>query len=190
LLLPKVESADELRLLSELLSAGPQADIRLHVIIETNAGLEAAHEVAQASPRLDLMAFGGVDMAAELRSSPTWEAFLYTRSRLVNAAAGAGIDLLDVPHLDLSDRDGMVADAERARDLGFTGKAAIHPSQVAAINAVFSPTPEEVARARQIIAAFEASPNGVVVIDGKLIEAPVLRSMRRLVAVAERIAAS
>jgi citrate lyase beta subunit len=187
LLLPKVESADELRL---LLSAGPQADIRLHVIIETNAGLEAAHEVAQASPRLDLMAFGGVDMAAELRSSPTWEAFLYTRSRLVNAAAGAGIDLLDVPHLDLSDRDGMVADAERARDLGFTGKAAIHPSQVAAINAVFSPTPEEVARARQIIAAFEASPNGVVVIDGKLIEAPVLRSMRRLVAVAERIAAS
>ncbi len=190
LLLPKVESADELRLLDELLSAGPQADIRLHVIIETNAGLEAVHEIAQASPRLDLIAFGGVDMAAELRSRPTWEAFLYTRSRLVTAAAGAGVDLLDVPHLDLSDRDGMVADAEQARNLGFTGKAAIHPSQVAAINAVFSPTPKEVARARQIIAAFDASPNGVVVIHGKLIEAPVLRSMRRLVAVAECIAAS
>ena len=84
----------------------------------------------------------------------------------------------------------MVADAEQARNLGFTGKAAIHPSQVAAINAVFSPLPKEVSRARQIIAAFEASPNGVVVIDGKLIEAPVLRSMRRLIAVAERIAAS
>lgn len=189
LLLPKVVSADEIRLLGDLLSAGPQADIRFHVIIETNAGLEAAHEIAHASPRLDLMAFGGVDMAAELRARPTWEAFFYTRARLVNAAAGAGIDLLDVPHLDLSDMDGMVADAERALALGYTGKAAIHPSQVAAINAVFSPPAEEVARAREIIAAFEESPNGVVVIDGKLIEVPVLRSMRRLVAVAERIAA-
>jgi citrate lyase beta subunit len=189
LLLPKVETPDEVRLLGELLGQGPQADIRFHVIIETNAGLEAAHEIARASPRLDLMAFGGVDMAAELRARPTWEAFFYTRTRLVNAAAGAGIDLLDVPHLDLSDHDGMVADAERSLALGYTGKAAIHPSQVAAINAVFSPPANEVARAREIIAAFEASADGVVVIDGKLIEVPVLRSMRRLVAVAERIAA-
>ena len=188
LLVPKVESADELRLLADLLSSGPHAAIRFQVIIETNAGLEAAPLIARASPRIDLLAFGGVDMAAELRAEPSWEALLYARSRLVTAAAGAGIDALDVPHLDLDDAGGLEADAVRAAALGFTGKAAIHPRQIAAINRVFSPSADQLVQARKIIAAWEASDRGVVVVDGKLIERPVLRSMHRLIAVAERLA--
>lgn len=186
LMVPKVESPDEVRLLDDLLGDGPHAAIRFHVVIETAAALEAAHEIARASPRVDSLAFGAVDMAAELRTSTDWEPMLYARQRLVAAAAGAGIDLLDAPMLDLADADGLAGEARRARDIGFTGKAAIHPRQVPAINAVFSPDEAEVARARAAIAASEAAGGGLVVLDGKLIEPPVLRAMRRIVAVAER----
>jgi citrate lyase beta subunit len=188
LMMTKVKTADEVRLLDELLSEGPHAAIRLHVIVETNDGLDAAFDIAGASPRTDSLLFGAVDMAAELRAEASWETLLYARSRLVHAAAGAGIDLIDVPFLDLDDERGLEAEAARAAALGFTGKGAIHPRQVPVINRRFSPTPEAVERARRIVAAFEESATGLVVVDGKLIERPVLRSMARLVAIAERIA--
>ena len=116
----------------------------------------------------------------------TWETLIYARSRLVNAAAGAGLDLIDVPHLDLKDPDGLAKDAARAATLGFTGKAAIHPTQVDAINRAFRPDQASVDYARRVIDAFAAA-GKLVVIDGKLIEPPVLRSMYRTLPIAERI---
>ena len=190
LMVPKVKCADEVRLLADLLAGAACADIRLHVIIETNDGLDAAFDIARASARMDSLLFGAVDMAAELRTTLAWESLLYARSRLVHAAAGAGLDLIDVPFLDLEDPEGLAEEARRAAALGFTGKAAIHPRQIAPINRAFSPRAEEVERARRIIAAFEQSRTGLVVVDGKLIERPVLRSMHRTVAIAERIGAS
>jgi citrate lyase beta subunit len=127
-------------------------------------------------------------MAAELRTEVNWETLLYTRSRLVHAAAGADVDLIDVPFLDLEDQAGLEAEAKACAALGFTGKAAIHPKQIPVVNAVFSPSAEDLDRARRIIDAFETGNSGLVVIDGKLIEKPVLRSMHRMVAIAERIA--
>lgn len=188
LMLTKVRSADEVKLLDDALTEAGHPT-RLHVIIETNDGLHNAYEIAQASGRVDSLLFGGVDISAELRAEQTWENLLYARSRVVNAAAGAGLDLIDVPHLDLDDPDGMREEATRSRSLGFTGKAAIHPKQIAALNEMFSPRPEEVARAKEIIQAFEESDTGLVVIDGKLIERPVVRSMYRLIAIADSIAA-
>jgi citrate lyase beta subunit len=187
LMMTKVKTADEVRLLDELLAEG-KAAIRLHVIVETNDGLDAAFAIARASPRIDSLLFGAVDMAAELRTEMSWETLLYARSRLVHAAAGAGIDLIDVPFLDLGDEAGLEAEAARAAALGFTGKGAIHPRQVPVINRRFSPAPEAVEHARRIVAAFEESASGLVVVDGKLIERPVLRSMARLVAIADQIA--
>ena len=87
LMLPKVKSPDEIVWLDDLLSERGH-DCRLHVIIETNAGLEAVHDIARASPRIDALFFGGVDMAAELRCRNAYEPLLYARSRLVHAAAG------------------------------------------------------------------------------------------------------
>ena len=188
LMLPKVRTPDEIRWLDTLLTERGH-DTRLHVIIETNAGLEAAHDIARASPRIDALFFGGVDMAAELRCRNAWEPLLYARSRVAHAAASAGLDVIDVPFLDLDDPEGMVREAELVRDLGFSGKGSIHPKQIAALNAVFTPSEEEIARARRIIAEFEAADTGLVVIDGKLIEKPVLRDMHRILAIAERIAA-
>ena len=188
LMLPKVRTPDEVALLDDLLSERGH-DTRLHVIIETNAGLEAAYDIAHCSPRIDALFFGGVDMAAELRCENAWEPLLYARSRVVHAAAGAGLDAIDVPWLDLEDPEGMERAAIQARELGFSGKGAVHPRQIAALNAVFTPSAERIARARHIIAEFEAADTGLVVIDGKLVEKPVLREMHRIVAIADRTGA-
>ena len=189
LMMPKVRTPDEVVLLDDLLTERCH-DTRLHVIIETNAGLEAAHDIARCSPRIDAMFFGGVDMAAELRCQNAWEPLLYARSRVVHAAASAGLDVIDVPYLDLQDPEGMTRAAIQARDLGFCGKGAVHPKQIPALNEAFTPSPERIAQARRIIAEFEAADTGLVVIDGKLIEKPVLREMHRIVAIADRIGAA
>ena len=188
LMMPKVRTPDEVVLLDNLLTERGH-DTRLHVIIETNAGLEAAYDIAHCSPRIDALFFGGVDMAAELRCENAWEPLLYARSRVVHAAASAGLDAIDVPYLDLEDPDGMERAAIQARELGFSGKGAVHPRQIATLNSVFTPSAARIARARHIIAEFEAADTGLVVIDGKLIEKPILREMHRIVAIADRTGA-
>ncbi len=186
LMMPKVRTPDEVIWLDNLLSERGHKT-RLHIIIETNAGLEACYDIAHCSNRIDAMFFGGVDMAAELRCVNAWEPLLYARSKVVHAAASAGLDVIDVPYLDLEDHDGMVIAAKQAKDLGFSGKGAIHPKQIAALNEVFTPSDAEIARARRVIQTFEQADTGLVVIDGKLIEKPVLRDMYRIVSIADRI---
>lgn len=186
LMMPKVRTPDEVVMLDQLLTEAGHAT-RLHVIIETNEGLEAAFEIARCSDRIDALFFGGVDMAAELRCRNTFGSLIYARSRVVHAAAAAGLDVIDVPYLDLDDPEGMRAEAEQVRDLGFSGKGSIHPKQIAALNAVFTPSAAEISRARRVIAAFEEADTGLVVVDGKLIEKPVLRDMHRIVAIADRM---
>ena len=187
IMMPKVRTADEVVLVDQLLGEA-QHLTRIHVIIETNEGLEAAHEIARASTRIDALFFGAIDMAPELRCDLSWENLLYARSRVVHAAASAGLDVIDVPHLDLDDMEGMRIAAEQARALGFAGKGSIHPKQIPILNEVFTPSPEKIARARRVIAEFEAADTGLVVIDGKLIEKPALREMYRIVAIADRMA--
>ena len=186
LMMPKVRTPDEVVMLDQLLTEASHAT-RLHVIIETNEGLEAAFEIAKCSSRIDAMFFGGVDMAAELRCKNTFESMIYARSRVVHASAAAGLDVIDVPFLDLDDPEGMRVEAEKVRDLGFSGKGSVHPKQIAALNEVFTPTQAQIARARRITTEFEAADTGLVVIDGKLIEKPVLRDMYRIVAIADRM---
>ena len=186
LMMPKVRTPDEVVMLDQLLTEAGHAT-RLHVIIETNEGLEAAFDIARCSARIDALFFGGVDMAAELRCQNSYDGLYYARSRVVHAAASAGLDVIDVPFLDLDDPEGMRVEAEKVRDMGFAGKGAIHPKQIAALNAVFTPSEAQITRARRIITEFEAADTGLVVIDGKLIEKPVLRDMYRIVAIADRM---
>lgn len=190
IMVPKVKSAEEIELLDALLSTSLTKHIRFCVIIETNRGLERAHEIARACDRIDSLILGAVDMSAELRCQRAWEPLLYTRSRLVHAAASAGIDLLDVPYLNLDDLQGLREEAMGSARLGFTGKASIHPSQIPVIHEAFTPTPEQIDKARRVVAAFEQDKSGLVVLDGELIELPVVRSMYRMLAIAERIGAN
>ena len=182
-MLAKVKSLGEVAMLDDVLSETGAASA-LHVMIETNEALDQAFEIARSSQRVRSLIFGAIDMAADLRTTIDWENLLFARSRVVHAAAGAGVDLIDVPWLDLEDMDGLREEARRCSSLGFTGKAAIHPKQIPVLNETFSPAEDEVARAREIIAAFEAGDGGLVVHEGKLIEKPVLRSMQRIVAIA------
>lgn len=189
IMLPKVNAPEDVRALAETFDQNG-LETRFQAIIETNKGLQAAYEIAHATPRLDALLFGAVDLAAELRCHNSWEAMLYARSRTVHAAAAADIDVIDVPWLDLEDMDGMRREAEASAGLGFTGKGAIHPKQIAILNQVFSPDPDEVAYARKVIDAFEQANTGIVVVDGKLIERPVLRTLHRILARADRVSAA
>jgi citrate lyase beta subunit len=184
-LLPKVESAFEVRLYARHLEGG-QAGIAFGCLIESARGLEAAMEIAQADPRVRILAFGGVDLAADLRAELAWEPLLYGRSRLVQAAASAGLGLLDVPHLALDDAVALAAECARVKALGFTSKLAIHPKQVAPILAAFTPTAAEIDRAARMVAALEQAGGNAVEFEGKMLEGPVVKAAQRVLALARR----
>ena len=186
LMLPKVKTPDEITFIDDLLT-DCNMDTDLHVIMETNEALENIYDIAHASKRIVALYFGGVDMAAELRVPNSYENLIYARSKLVHAGASVGIDVIDVPYLDLEDMGGMKKEAELVRNLGFTGKGSIHPKQINILNEVFTPSKEEIIKAKRIIDQFNASDTGLVVIDGKLIEKPVLREMKRRILVADKI---
>ncbi len=128
------------------------------------------------------LGFGGADLAADLRSAFTWEALLWGRSRLVQAAAGRGIGLLDVPYMDIKDTEGLSAECARIKALGYTGKLAIHPGQVEAIAMAFTPTAEEIEHAQGTLDAYNAAAGGVCTYRGKMIDEPVVATARQVLA--------
>jgi len=186
IMLPKVKTPDEIKFIDDLLT-DCNLDTDLHVIMETNEALENIYDIAHASKRTVALYFGGVDMAAELRVDNKWENLLYARSKLVHAGASAGLDVIDVPYLDLENMDGMKKEAELVKNLGFTGKGSIHPKQIKILNEVFTPPQDEIVKAKKILEQFNNSNTGLVVIDGKLIEKPVLREMQRKILIADKI---
>jgi (S)-citramalyl-CoA lyase len=106
---------------------------------------------------------------------------------VVHAAASCGLDAIDVPYLDLEDEAGLLEECRRVQALGFTGKATIHPKQLAVVSGVFTPDADGIAWARRVIEAFERSDGGLVVLDGRLVEIPVARIASRTLAIARAI---
>lgn len=189
LLLPKVDSAQDVLILEELLRERLPATLFL-VVIETAAGLAAVEEIAAATPRVRALVFGGADFSAELGTTMEWEDLLYARSRILVAAARAGIPAMDSPTFDIEDQNALHSDVHKSRKLGFAGKAAVHPRQVPVINQGYTPEPEAVARARRIVALLEGRESQIAVLDGEMIGPPMLLAARRLLALAERIEAA
>ena len=181
LMLPKIQSVEEIINLERQIKLANKS-LNLHIIIETNMGLQNAWNIAQSSSIIKSLLFGGVDMSADLGCNGDWLSLLYARSRVVHAAAGAGIDSIDVPFLDLEDMDGMRNEAQKSKNLGFSGKGSIHPKQIESLNKVFTPSSEEIAYANKVIKAFNEASDGLVVVDGKLIEKPVLRTALKTIA--------
>ncbi|HSO48502.1 MAG TPA: aldolase/citrate lyase family protein, partial [Rhizobiaceae bacterium] len=183
--LPKVMDAGEVRLAGDLIAQSAPG-LMLAVLIETAEGLENAAAIMAASDCIAFAMFGGIDLAADLGAAMAHEPLLYARSRVVHAAARAGIDVLDVPSLSFRDEAAIGAEARMARSLGFAGKGAIHPAGIAAINTAFTPSPQEINHAERIVDAWRASPNGLAIVDGKLVEKPVVRAMERILALRDR----
>lgn len=175
-MLPKVESPGEVDVVDGVLATSDGAPAFV-ALVETARGLSAAEAIA-AHPCVTALALGGADLAADLGAELSWEPMLWARSRLVAAAATARVAAIDVPFLDIEDHQGLPRELEAVRRLGFTGKLAIHPKQVAAINAGFAPTADEVARARRIVDAAAAARGGACLLDGRMIDAPVVAAAR------------
>ena len=183
ILLPKVSEAAELHLVDTVLSE-VGSFLELGALIETLDGLANVAAIATATPRLKLMVFGAVDFSAELGTDNADAPLAYARGKVIHAAKRASIDVMDVPSLNFRDLDGIGQAARHAQHLGFTGKAAVHPAGVMQINTAFTPSAEEITHAKRVIAAYETSPNGLAVLDGRLVEAPVVKAMQRRLAIA------
>lgn len=194
-LLPKVESAGAVHdALGVLEAAGAPAGLALWCMLETARGVLRAEAIAAASPRVAALVMGTSDLTKELRACHTPDRLpLVTSLGLCLLAARAhGLTALDGVHLDLDDEAGFLAVCRQAAAMGFDGKTLIHPKTIAAANAAFSPSPEEVARARRIVAAHAdavAQGRGVVVVDGRLVEHLHVEEAHRVMAMAAAIAA-
>jgi len=179
LVLPKVSEPDEVRAIELILRSLTQDHFPLIIQIETARGVDAAMEIGAASENVSALLFGAIDLAAEIGCAVEWDALLYSRSKVVLAAAAAGISAIDAPYMDVAALEALGDESRRSRRLGFVGKVAIHPRQVPVIQDSFSPTDEEVAWARKVVAAYESQKGGVFLLDGKLIERPVFLAAQR-----------
>lgn len=164
--------------------------IRLMPLIETALGIENAFAIASATPRVGAILLGGEDLTADLRCKRTkkGDEIFYSRSRIVCACRAAGIDCYDTPFTDVNDDEGLVADAEFAKSLGFTGKSAISPRHVTHINTVFSPTMAEIEYAVEvmnIIKEAKEQGKGVVALRGKMIDAPIVSRAKQVLEAAQ-----
>jgi malyl-CoA/(S)-citramalyl-CoA lyase len=222
LILPKAESAFDVRFAAELLDTiereTPRAKpIGLTVLLESARGIMCANEIAGSSPRLEAMVFGIGDYSADLRTpdsvfgrpspdyavltdpDPTGHRHLhwndqwhYALARIVNACRAHGLRPIDGPYTDYRDAEGLAASAARARSLGFEGKWAIHPTQLATINAAFSPPPAQIAWAEGVMSALqkaESQGQGAIGVSGVLVDLAHVRRATEVLARASLIAA-
>lgn len=186
ILLPKVESAAEVRLYDELLR-NMNVPSRLLILIESSRGILAAPQIAAASSRVAGLTFGIVDLAAELGCGLSWEVMADRRSAMIAAGGFAGVPVFDAPNIDIKDVEGLKEECVRARAFGFSGKLCIHPSQLESVNSAFSPTEEEIARAVKIVAAAESEGSGAIVVDGRMVDPPVAKLARQTVSMARQL---
>ncbi len=195
IIVPKVESAADLAFVERLLdgveaAAGIAAPLRVQALIETAAGVARLDEIAAASARLDSLILGYADLSASLGRAAGARAELDSwrsiQDAILVAARTHDVAAIDGPYLGIKVDEGFTAAAERARDMGFDGKWAIHPAQVAALNALFTPSDQEVEHARAVIDALDAAERdggaGAVALDGQMLDEAVRVAALRVLA--------
>lgn len=178
IMIPKVASKSELNDLDDALpdELGP-----FLAIIESAAGLLNCEDIFS-HPRVAIGMYGAIDYAGDVDCDLSWETHLYARSRLVAAAAAHDVQLFDVPHIHVRDLADCEATTRKAKALGIHARSAIHPAQIERIHAALAPSEEEIIYAEKVIAADKAANGNVVLLDGKFIEAPVVKSAKRILA--------
>lgn len=193
ILLPKVESADMVRqALAIIEAAGAPESQQIWCMMETPRGILNAEEIADASPRMGGFVMGTSDLAKDLRCAhtPLRLPMMMSLNICVLAARAAGLAILDGVYLDLNDDAGFEDHCQQGKEMGFDGKTLIHPKTIATANRIFGPSAEDIAWAEKIIAAHqaaEAEGQGVVVVDGKLIENLHVAAAKDLIAQAQAI---
>jgi len=196
MVLPKIhEAADVLfadRLLTQIeQNIGlPPGRIKLEALIESAKGVLHAEQIAASSPRLAALLFGPVDYGGDIGARGPLE-YHYPKAKIVAAARAAGIQVIDGITLQFRDLEQCERDAQAAAEMGFDGKWAIHPDQVEVINRVFTPSPEEIKRASEILELHQRADQdagaGVIVYNNEMVDAANLHAERRKLAIARKI---
>ncbi len=193
ILLPKVEHATQLTELAQALrAAGAPADIPIWAMAETPLGFLRLDDIACGHPQLAAIVMGTSDLVKDLHARHTEgrTETLFARSLAVMVARAYDLIVLDGVHLDLNDEAGLAAACAQGRDLGFDGKTLIHPKQISAANAAFGPSEQELATAQKRLAAWrsaQAAGQGVVLVDGELVENLHIEEALRVLALARAI---
>lgn len=196
IVLPKVEQAEDMLRVDEAITAAEArfgwavGEIALIAIVESARGILNLGQIAAASKRLQAIALGAEDLAADIGAIRTrgGEEMFYARSILVMHCAAHELQALDMVYVDLKDAQGLFQEARRAFEMGFSGKQIIHPDQIALVQRAFTPGEEAIARARRLVQAYEehlAAGKGVFTLDGKMVELPMIQAARRILAQAE-----
>lgn len=182
IVIPKCQSADEIRVVVDILD-GSQSTIGIIPMVELARAVFVANLMADAHERVCGLFLGGGDLAADLGAEGSWENLLFARSQVVAAAASTGIAAIDVPYFK-ADEAGLKAEAIASRKLGMTGKAALRVEQLAAINALFTPSADAVNHARAVVNACTTAQNAMPVLSGHVVEPAMVREAERVLAIA------
>lgn len=193
-LVPMVETRREAWHTAEVIRQFEERDdvspASLFVIVETARGIANVDEIAMAHDKIAVISFGLADYTtdANVKSTDDRSEVLFQRSLVVNAAAHAGVQAFDFATLETSELERVRADAKGARNMGYTGKAAIHPNQIQPIHDVFTPADEAVDRARKIVDEYEAAGEpGVLTIDGEMVDKPVVENAQQTLELADEL---
>jgi len=197
IVIPKVNTADDVIAVEVLvkeaeLEAGiKEGSTNLHAMIESPKSIVNIDSIALSSKRLKALLFGAADYTKEMMGRITLERLeaVYPLSRIVIAARVAGIDAIDSPFFNIKDEEGLVKHTQFVVNLGFDGKSCIHPAQIGPVNKLFSPTENEIERAKKIIDAYEIAKQqgkGAIEVDGELIEQLHVDSAKRVLAKAQK----
>jgi citrate lyase beta subunit len=182
LMLPKAHATRDINIIQRLLAheADHFKTVLIWAVIEDLQGLANASELAGFCGTRGGILFGGADFSASIGTSMAWEPLFYARSKLVVKTKVIQGGLMDVPFLDTKDDEGLRSEAQRVKALGFTGKACIHPNQVAIVNEVFSPSQSDIDWAKRVVQADIDQKGNAILLDGKLLDAPVYFRAHRI----------
>jgi citrate lyase beta subunit len=204
IVIPKVEFAEQIQWVSQFITsyekssgwrlpagsnAGPHGGIPILVVVETARGIVNLKEIASADPRLEAIIFGAEDFAGDIGATRTphgWEVF-YARSATVTYAAAYGLQAIDMVQIDFKDTRRLYQEALEGAHMAFAGKQVIHPSQVEPVQRAFTPNDEAIVHAQQILQTFAEQQEigkGAFALDGKMIDAPIVRAAERVLALA------
>ncbi|WNC72129.1 CoA ester lyase [Thalassotalea psychrophila] len=159
-------------------------NIEIIALLESVAGVNNSQLIA-ACDQVSALMFGGADYSAEIGAEFSYEPLLLARSQLVQAKAVKAIQLIDVPHIDIKQLDDLQHETAKVKALGFTAKAAIHPCQLDAIHQEFTPSELEVHNAEEIVSQIDNEDAGVLVINGRMIDRPIILAAKRTIALAQ-----
>jgi len=192
---PKTETVEELaeliRIIEEIEDKHnlPHDKMNIHAMIETAVGVQNVYQIAGYSKRVDAITIGGQDLTADMGIAKTKDnaGIDYARKQIVMAAKANGIDAIDTVFADVDDEEGLRAETEYIKKIGFAGKAVINPRQIDVVNDVFMPTEKEIRHAMKVYRGWVNAKKeglGVFAIDGKMVDAPVMERAKRVLEIA------